>query len=68
MISPCYTPCQQLDVSPSIAADSGEDKAELSKITVGNASFNNLPVAKLERMVASEYHTQKPKAQDRVGE
>jgi len=34
----------------------------------GNASFNNLSVAKLESVVAPEYHTQKFHARDGISE
>jgi len=55
-------------VPPCITAYLNEDKVELSKLLVGNASFNNLSVAKLERMVSSRYHCQKPHARDRIRE
>ena len=41
---------------------------KLSKTLAGNASFNNLSVAKLEGMVAPEYHTQKFHARDGITE
>ena len=52
-------------MSPDISADLSGDRVELSTIMTGNASLNNNSVAKLESMVASEYHTQKSHA--RVG-
>ena len=55
-------------MSPDITADLSEDRVELSTILAGNASFNNLSVAKLESMVAPEYHSQKFHARDRISE
>jgi hypothetical protein len=55
-------------VSPDITADLTEDRVELSTVLAGNASFNNLFVAKLENMVAPEYHTQKFHVRDGITE
>ena len=55
-------------MSPDITADPSEDRVELSTILAGNVSFNNLSVAKLESMVAPEYHSQKFHARDRISE